>query len=204
MAIQKQFVLRHREEGHLRFEIPAQFCNAAVARELTNSVSALDGIYRVKVYSSQKKLSIRYQEAVCDFHTLAKLLFQIIADLEKKALFDPPSFVSNKANSKWKEKLDNLAISKWASEKYDETRETLQAAKILTRAGLKKQKTFISDPEKAIIDFLNDVLVLFLIRRHWDHITKDWIPNPIKYRYEWMAVFYMLYLLMRSRKPKPK
>jgi hypothetical protein len=78
----------------------------------------------------------------------------------------------------------------------------VQAAKILTKVGLKKNKALIDDPEKAVIDFLNDVLVLFLIRLHWDRITKEWIPNPFKYRNEWMALFYMLFLLMRSRKPK--
>lgn len=202
MAIQKQFVLRHREEGHLRFEIPIQFCDVAIARALTDAVSALDGIYRVRVYSSQKKLSIRYQETVCDFHTLAKLLFQVIADLEKKIVLNDPSVVTVKVESTWKKKLKNLTVSKWFKQKYDDTRETLQAAKVLTKVGLKKKKTFINDPEKAIIDFLNDILVLFLIRLHWDRITKDWIPNPLKYRYEWMAVFYMIYLLMRSRKPK--
>ncbi|MDO9107286.1 MAG: hypothetical protein Q7U57_20275 [Methylovulum sp.] len=204
MAIQKQFVLRHREEGHLRFEIPVQFCDEACAKALTHAVLALDGIYRVRVYTGQKKLSIRYQETVCDFHTLAKSLFQIIADLEKKALLEHQLVAGKKAKSTWRGKFKNLAVSKWFSEKYADTRETLQAAKILTKVGLKKQKTFISDPEKVVIDFLNDVLVLFLIRLHWDRITKDWIPNPIKYRYEWAAVFYMVYLLMRSRRPKPK
>lgn len=204
MAIQKQFVLRLREEGHLRFQIPAQFCSPAVAKALTDALSALDGVYRVRVYSSQKKLSIRYQETVCDFHTLAKSLFRIVADLEKAMLLDQQREASNKAISKGQEKLKNLTVSKWFSQKYEDTKETLQAAKILTKVGLKQRKPLGSDPEKAVIDFLNDVLVLFLIRLHWDHITKSWIPNPIKYRYEWMAVFYMIYLLMRSRRPKPK
>ncbi|MGZ8137030.1 MAG: hypothetical protein ACXW1W_09250 [Methylococcaceae bacterium] len=203
MAIQKQFVLRYREEGHLRFEIPVQFCDAAIAKALTDAISNLDGIYRVRVYASQKKLSIRYQESVYDLKALAKLLFQIVGDLEKKALLQNQD--KEKAlKSGWnvKNKLKNLTVSKWFSEKYDDTRDTLQAAKILTKVGLKKQKVLIKDPEKAIIDFLNDILVLFLIRLHWDHITKDWIPNPIKYRNEWVAVFYMIFLLMRSRRPK--
>ncbi|MGZ8152981.1 MAG: hypothetical protein ACXW0Q_09715 [Methylovulum sp.] len=203
MAIQKQFVLRYREEGHLRFEIPVQFCDAAIAKALTDAISNLDGIYRVRVYASQKKLSIRYQESVYDFKALAKLLFQIVGDLEKKALLQNQD--KEKAlKSGWnvKNKLKKLTVSKWFSEKYDDTRDTLEAAKILTKVGLKKQKVLIKDPEKAIIDFLNDILVLFLIRLHWDHITKDWIPNPIKYRNEWVAVFYMIFLLMRSRRPK--
>ncbi len=47
-------------------------------------------------------------------------------------------------------------------------KETVQAAKVLTKLGLKKPKAFLKDPEKSIIDFLNDILVLFLIKLHWE------------------------------------
>lgn len=208
MAIQKQFVLRYRDEGHLRFEIPAQFCDVATANALSSELLAVEGVYRVQVYRSQKKLSIRYQESVCDFKSLAKQLFQIITELEQKKPRNAQALVISAAKSRWhlknklSDKIKNLRVSKWFGEKYTDGKETLQAAKILTKVGLKKNKTLIQDPEKAVIDFLNDVLVLFLIRLHWDHITKQWIPNPFKYRNEWAAVFYMLFLLMRSRKPK--
>ena len=207
MAIQKQFILRYRDEGHLRFEIPAQFCDVATAKVLTAALLAVDGVYRAQVYRSQKKLSIRYQESVCDFKTLAKLLFEIVAELEKKQPRDSQALVISVAKSGAKikgkigNKVKNWRVSKWFSEKYDDGKSTLQAAKILT-TGLKRKKALIQDPEKAVIDFLNDILALFLIRLHWEHITKLWIPHPIKYRNEWAAVFYMLFLLMRSRKPK--
>ena len=210
MAIQKQFVLRYRKEGHLRFQIPERFCGTTVANALTAKLVAVEGIYRVKVYRGQKKLSIRFQETVCDFKTLAKLLFQI-ADLEKEtAIFDTTAGKAKaKAKAKAgstriKDKLKQTRVSRWFSRKYEDATETLQAAKILTKVGIKKQKKFINDPEKAVIDFLNDILVLFLIRLHWDHITKEWIPKPLKYRNEWLAVFYMIFLLMRSRRPKLK
>lgn len=208
MTIQKQFILRYREEGHLRFEIPAQFCDAATAKTLTSALLAEEGVYRVSVYRAQKKLSIRYQETVCDFKTLARRLFEIIAQIELQKQEAVKALVISNQKSKWNikekfnEKVKNLTVTKWFGEKYTDTKETIQAAKILTKVGLKKNKAIIADPEKAIIDFLNDVLVLFLIRLHWDHITKLWIPQPFKYRNEWMATFYMLFLLMRSRKPK--
>lgn len=204
MAIQKQFVLRYREEGHLRFEIPVQFCDPSIAAALTDKLKAIEGVYRIRVYRGQKKLSIRYQETVCDFKTLAKLLFQIITELEKEAAQTVRAVAIGKTKSgrRLKAKLTRSKVSLWLGSKYDEVKETVQAAKILTQAGLKGRKKFFNDPEKAVIDFLNDILVLFLIRLHWDHITKEWIPKPIKYRYEWMAVFYMIFLLMRSRKPK--
>lgn len=201
MAIQKQFVLRYREEGHIRFQIPVQFCESVTAKALTEALLKLDGIYRVNLYSSQKKLSIRYQETVCDFKTLAKLLFQIIADLEQQALFEDTAKTVGKIRS-IKNKLKDLSVSKWFSQKYDDTKETLEAAKVLTKVGLKKRKAIFNNPEKALIDFFNDILVIFLIRLHWERITKDWIPNPIKYRYQWLAVFYMFFLLVRSRNSK--
>lgn len=204
MAIQKQFILRYRDEGHLRFEIPVQFCNVETAKALTSALLAVEGVYRVQIYRSQKKLSIRYQETVCDFKSLAKQLFQIITDLERH----DTQLAVKAAKSTWKlknklsNKVKDLRVAKWFNEKYTDGKETIQAAKILTKVGLKKNKALIDDPEKAVIDFLNDVLVLFLIRLHWEHITKQWIPNPFKYRNEWAAVFYMLFLLMRSRRPK--
>lgn len=201
MAIQKQFVLRYREEGHIRFEIPAQFCEPSTAKALTAALLKLEGVYRVTLYASQKKLSIRYQETTCNFQTLAKSLYRIIADLEQKT----PATKKEKAADKLpsiKAKLQNSGVGKWFNQKYTDTKETIEAAKILTKVGMKQQKSLLNNPEKAMIDFFNDMLVIFLIKLHWGHITKAWIPNPLKYRYEWLAVFYMFFLLMRSRNPK--
>lgn len=202
MAIQKQFVLRYREPGHVRFQIPAQFTDAGIAKALADRLSAVDGIYRIKVYRRQAKLSIRYQEAACDFTALARLLFDIVGGLERKAMSESQRAVSTQAGLGLKNKFRQLKISRWFGQKYGDAKETLLAARILTKAGFRQQGRFFSDPERVFIDFFNDVLVLFLIRLHWDHITKEWIPRPFKYRYEWMAVFYMIFLLMRSRRPK--
>ncbi len=201
MAIQKQFVLRYREEGHIRFEIPAQFCEPSAANALTAALLKLDGVYRVTLYARQKKLSIRYQEWVCDFKSLAKLLHQIIAGLEQKTPSEKKAAVANKLPA-IKAKLKNSGVGKWFNQTYTDIKETIQAAKILTKVGMKQQKTLFNNPEKAMIDFFNDMLVIFLIKLHWERITKEWIPNPLKYRYEWLAVFYMFFLLMRSRNPK--
>ena len=201
MAIQKQFVLRYRESGHIRFQIPSQFCEPVTSKLLTEALLQSDGIYRVNLYAGQKKLSIRYQETVCDFNTLVKKLFQIIANLERQSSVQEQALVAGKFKI-LSNKFKNLSISRWFNKTYDDTKETLQAAKILTKVGLKKQKALFNDPEKAMIDFFNDMLVIFLIKLHWERITKDWLPHPLKYRYEWMAVFYMFFLLMRSRRPK--
>jgi hypothetical protein len=203
MSIQKEFVLRYREDGHVRFQIPAGICDVAVAKAVTEGVSAIDGVYRVNLYRGQQKLSIRFQESVCDFKSLAKQLFLLLADLEKQGALKPKPVSKSVL---WKEKaksgLDSFKAARWVKEKFGDAKETIQAAKVITKLGMKKPKAFMQDPEKTIIDFLNDILVIFLIRLHWNDITQHWLLKPLKHRYEWMALFYMFFLLVRSRKPK--
>ena len=203
MSIQKEFVLRYRVDGHVRFQIPAQICNVDVAKAVTDGLCAIDGVYRVNLYRGQQKLSIRFDEAVCDFKLLAKQLFNLLADLEQNGGLKPkPVAKSALWKEKAKAKLDDFKATRWAKEKFGDAKETVQAAKVITKLGMKKPNAFMKDPEKAVIDFLNDILVIFLIRLHWNNITQHWLVKPLKHRYEWMALFYMFFLLVRSRKQK--
>ncbi len=203
MSIQKEFVVRYREDGHERFQFPAQLCDKVIAERISAGIANIEGVYRVKVYRSQQKLSIRYHEVVCDFKALARQLFDLLAELEQQgALMPQPETRVTQWKDKLNAKLDTFKLTRWTKEKVGEVKETVQAAKVLTKLGMKKPKAFVKDPEKAIIDFLNDILVLFLIRLHWGEITQNWLVKPLKYRYEWMALFYMFFLLVRSRKQK--
>ncbi|MEY3289837.1 MAG: hypothetical protein RLZZ419_2079 [Pseudomonadota bacterium] len=203
MSIQKEFVLRYNLDGHVRFEIPARICHVDVAKAITEGVSGIDGVYRVNLYRGQQKLSIRFNETVCDFKSLARQLFDLLSDLETKDALKPkPVSTSARWKEKAKIKIDNFKVTRWAKEKFGAAKETVQAAKVITRLGMKKPNAFIQDPEKAVISFLNDILVLFLIKLHWNDITQNWLLKPFKYRYEWMALFYLFFLLVRSRKQK--
>ena len=203
MSIQKEFVLRYKEDGHVRFQVPARICNIDVAKALTDGISGIDGVYRVNLYRSQQKLSIRFKESVCDFKSVARQLFDLLTDLEKKGDLKPkPVSKSTLWKEKAKAKLDAFKPTRWVKEKFGDAKETVQAAKVITRLGMKKPTAFMKDPEKTVIDFLNDILVLFLIKLHWNDITQHWLLKPLKHRYEWMALFYMFFLLVRSRKQK--
>jgi hypothetical protein len=201
MSIQKEFVLRYRDDGHVRFQIPARICNVDVAKAITDGISGIDGVYRVNLYRSQQKLSIRFEESICDFKSLARQLFELLGELEIKGALKPkPVSKSALWKEKAKSRLDDFKVTRWA--KFGDAKETVQAAKVITRLGMKKPTAFMKDPEKTVIDFLNDILVLFLIRLHWNDITQHWLIKPLKHRYEWMALFYMFFLLVRSRKQK--
>ncbi len=203
MSIQKKIIVRHREYGHVRFQIPDECVGETAAHRLVDKIILLDAVSRIQIYRKAKKLSIRFNEDRCDFKQLAKALYQIIAELEKEGCFVERAEVSaGQTRQKIGQKIKNSKVSRWFNDKYKATRETVQAAKIVTKVGMKGPKSLINDPEKAIIDFFNDVLTLYLIKLHWTRITQEWIPRPFVHRYEWLATFYLFYLLIRSRRPQ--
>ncbi|OAI05212.1 hypothetical protein A1353_11905 [Methylomonas methanica] len=204
MAIQKEFVLRYRHDGHVRFQVPAQACQPTVATLISTKLGAINGVQSVSLYRGQGKLSIRYDEAICSFTSVAAQLFQILAELEQQGYFEskPLAEKAKKSVLGIKKRLKGTRIGGWFNNKYQAGKETVQAAKIIGKISTKGPKALFKDPEKATIDFLNDVLVLYLIKTHWTRITQEWLVKPIVHRYEWMAVFYMFFLLVRSRRPK--
>ena len=56
--------------------------------------------------------------------------------------------------------------------------------------------------EKAIINFFNDMVAFYLIKAHWDLITKRWLKEPLAHSSAWMTTFYLIFLLVRYRKTK--
>jgi len=205
MSIQKDIAVRYRSEGHVRFEIPEQLCDEGVAGHVAAGVLAIEGVYKVNLFRKNKKLSVRFHDTVCDFKQLAILLNQLLIDLDEKGLLTA-EVEEEKAlkKSKWgfSSRFKNYKAGRWASEKYTDAKETVQAAKVVTKLGIKNRKRLVNDPEKMVIDFLNDILVLYLIKLHWVRITQQWIPKPWAFKSQWAAVFYLFYLLMRSRRPK--
>lgn len=204
MAIQKEFVLRYRSEGHVRFQVPQRATQAQVAKLITDKVAAIEGVYAVNLFRRSRKLVIRYREEVCGFMDVAKQLYSALATLEQQGWFAPQAVVEvgGKPLSGLKARLRNSRVNRWFGEKMTAARETAQAAKIIGKLSTKGPKALFKDPEKAAIDFLNDILVLYLIKVHWTRITQQWLVKPFVHRYEWLATFYLFFLLVRSRRPK--
>lgn len=204
MAIQKEFVVRYRSKGHVRFQIPPRAARKDVAELLAGKIQAIGGVLSVRVFRRSGKLSIRYDESVCGFIDLAKQLFADLAALEQQGWFAPQSVekLTQKSRFGLKQKFKISKLNRWLDEKITAAKETAQAAKVIGKLGSKGPSALFRDPEKAVIDFLNDILILYLIKVHWNRITTQWLVKPLVHRYEWMATFYLFFLLVRSRKPK--
>lgn len=204
MAIQKEFIVRYRTEGHVRFQIPSQATQEQLAVLITDGISKIAGVISVNCDKPSRKLIIRYQENICDFIALATQMHSLLATLEQQGWFAPQAVVELGEKSRFglKHKLKSSKINRWLGAQITSVKETAKAAKIIGKLGSRGPKALVKNPEKAIIDFLNDILVLYLIKTHWTRITQQWLVKPFVHRYEWMAMFYLFFLLVRSRKPK--
>jgi len=202
MSLQKEITLRYQVNGHVRFQLPKLLCEKYVADFLYDAILQIEGVYQVYFYHKQGKLSIRYVNEICDFNSLAKQLSALFSNLEQNGYLEKAVEPEPKADGFLTKKFKNLRATRWAKDKYQEGKQTAKAVGFLAKIGLKKKPDILKDPEKTLIDFFNDVIVLYLVKTHWHLITQHWLLKPYRYRYEWMGAFYLMYLLMRSKMPK--
>ena len=149
---------------------------------------------RVDLHRRQGKLSIRYIEGVTHFKAVTRALFDALDNIETR----PPCCGGGIAMPE-----EQQGEQGWLKAKYQEARETITAVGIVTRTvGKAKPVVLTPEKEKFAIEFLTDILVLYLIKLHWHLIMGHWIRSPWQYRSEWMATIYMIFLLVRSKKPK--
>ena len=147
MSIQKEIILRYKSSGHVRFQIPERLCSDEVAGYVADAINEFDGVYRVNLFRNKHKLAIRYTEENLTLQELVQQLIKLLTDLEKKGFFNakPDTGKSGSLNFK----LPSWKGTRWAKEKYTETKETAQAISILAKLSLKKNQRFSLIPKKS-------------------------------------------------------
>ena len=211
MSIQKQILLRYRSANHLRFQLPMEICSSGAAAALEGELHRIDGVYRVILYRRQCKLSIRFFDTATDASQVLRQMYQILNELIEEGLLKEDMAKSRPATSSGtrpksrsaRQKIKQSRLANWIRFKFQEGKETVGALKVLAkRGGGKNAPAFLQHPEKTAFEFANDVLVFYLIKSHWQRIVHEWLPNPLRHRYEWLAVIYMTYLWVRWRHSK--
>lgn len=201
MSISQQVQLRYRSEGHLRFALPAVLRAPEMAGQLVAGLQSMEGIYRVDLYGRQGKLSIRYLGTVCDFGAVVRRLYALVNQLAGRAAQTVRPAATSRADEPRAAGLPvaGSGLGPWVRDKLQEARETVAAMGIMLSRGFRA----LNQRPRWVTEFLNDLLMLYLIKIHWHHILTLWLPNPWRYRYEWAATFYLIYLSVQSRLPKP-
>lgn len=207
MTIQKEIILRYRGDGHLRFALPAALCLESVAGVVEQALRSIDGVYRVTLYRQQGKLSIRYFDTVTEAPIVAREMIRILDELVAEGLLRPAGTRLHLQPAKQpgpipvRQRLRQSRLGNWVQEKYQEGKETVSALKILAKRTAKQNNApaMLQNPERAMMEFANDVLVLYLVKTHWQRILGEWLPNPWRYRYQWLSIVYLTYLWVRWR-----
>jgi hypothetical protein len=184
-ALSRAIVVRHKEAGHLRLELPPRLLDAAARAHLDTGLRERLGVYRVSFEAGERRMSIRYEPQQCSQQDVARQLRGLLDTLPPQS----PAAATPAATA------------------------PLPGAKLIGDAG-KWADRFLGgtiksriDPlmkgaltEKASINFINDVLMFYLIKIHWDLITKRWMKEPVKHADAWLTTFYLIFLLIRYRK----
>lgn len=184
-TLSRLITVRHKESGHLRLELPPELAGPAARAHLDRGLHRLAGVYRVGFEPEGRRLSIRFEPLQCTVHDVARQLRALLNDLPAEtapSAVAPPPATMPAANlyhraRHWSEQIAGSALNA-------RLRPVLQGA--LT--------------EKATINFLNDVLMFYLVKVHWDLITKRWLKQPIQHADAWLTTFYLAFLLVRYRK----
>ena len=78
MVVGLGVVVRHREAGHLRLELPSELCHAQTAGLADASLREVEGVYRVDFDLASRRLSIRFDAHVCTVGQVARQLKELI------------------------------------------------------------------------------------------------------------------------------
>lgn len=198
----------HREPGFLRLELPAELCGAAAAMAIEQGMLKLSGLQSAAVDRNWQRISLRYDAAACSTPQVARHLFGLLDDLplsEVETDEDPASTASGtEARFSRSGPLGQQAAD-MLNPVLAKARQLLAPPENAPADSLhrKLQPVLASAlTEKAIINFFNDMVAFYLIKAHWDLITKRWLKEPLAHSSAWMTTFYLIFLLVRYRKTK--
>ncbi len=185
----QRVIVLHREPGYLRLQLPAELCTPEASAAIEQGMAGMAGISVAAVDRDWQRISIRFEQTVCTTAQVARQLFALLDNLPTPNAAPEPLITEAAGNG-----LQPLL---------DKFRAMLTPAVEAPAGSLQaKIQPILASAltEKAITNFLNDLVAFYLIKAHWDLITKRWLQQPLAYSNAWMTTFYLVFLLVRYRK----
>ncbi|MEW5726392.1 MAG: hypothetical protein AB1918_01060 [Pseudomonadota bacterium] len=205
-ALWRDVVVRRRGPGHLRFDLPTSLVTPSAAATIEAGLRRVDGVYRVTVFAGMGKLSVRWSEPVCGQADVVRALAAAVAtvadEIGDRPVADSPLAVPapSQARPGFLARIKGSRTVLRLRERYDEMKTRVDAVNHLIALKTGRASPLPFDAKEWAIHFVNDLVAFYLIRVHWERITRQWLPSPWTYRYQWMAVIYLTFLLVRHRK----
>ena len=192
-----RIVVVHREPGFLRLELPGELCGSDVAADLDAGVRTLAGITTVAVDPGWKRISIRYDAAALTTAQVARQLFDVIDALPDEAVATPEAPAAAPATGGILDRGIQPLLDKVKAAVIPPGEVPAGSLRARFQPMVESALT-----EKAVTNFFNDIVAFYLIKVHWDLITKRWLQNPLANSNAWLTTFYLVFLLVRYRKTK--
>lgn len=167
-----------RHDGYLCLRFPPPLNDAAFGDTLDTGLQQLSGVQQTAWIAGEGKLLVRFDPALCSHAIVAQ---QVKSLLPETPAVEPAT--AQPARPGLAERLGALRG------------QLLAAAPERFRPIIEGATT-----EKAVTNFVNDIVAFYLIRTHWNLITRLWLKNPVKYGNAWLTVFYLVLLMVRYRK----
>lgn len=181
----RRIVVLQRGAGFLSLELPHELQQRDVGQHIEQHLAAITGILAAAVDPNGRQLSIRFSAASLSTAQVARAVFSALNDL-------PPAETSRPQNT-----------TPGLQPLLDKLKTLLTPATPPVTGSLQARFQPLVESaltEKAIINFFNDIVAFYLIRTHWDLISKRWLQHPIAHSNAWLTVFYLIFLLIRYRK----
>jgi hypothetical protein len=200
----RRIVVRHREAGYLRLELPPEICHAGAAQVIDSALRQVAGVYRVTLNASQRRLAVRFDAHICTAADVARGLKACLHALPDEAIAAAPAHNTMTALAgQLNPGLQDAA--RQARRAFANLRgqiERLRHSKAAPGSLQAKLQPMLANAlsEKAIINFLNDLVAFYLVKVHWELISQRWLKDPVKHANAWLTVFYLMFLLVRYRK----
>ena len=203
----RRIVVRQREAGYLRLELPAEICHAGAAQVIDSALRQVAGVYRITFYASQRRLAVSFDAHVCTAADVARGLkgcLGLLAAASSLALEHPVTTgrthaltgrVSPALHDAARQARRAFAQLRAQIEHWRQPRAAPGSLQARLQPMLANALT-----EKAIINFLNDLVAFYLVKVHWELISQRWLKDPVKHANAWLTVFYLMFLLVRYRK----
>lgn len=184
----RRIVVLHRGAGFLRLELPDELCRPEVAQAVERGLPATPGVAGATVDPDGRRISIRFDASTVSGGQVARTLFALLREL--------PAAEAPESSTV-------MALASGLQPLLDQLKAMLTPANAPAEGSLQARFQPLLESaltEKAIVNFFNDIVAFYLIKTHWDLITKRWLQNPIAYSNAWLTVFYLVFLLVRYRK----
>lgn len=215
--ISRQIFVLHKSDGHVRFALPARFANAGSAGVIESALLRVPGVRVASLDRRSAKLAIHYDPLVCSLRQLALILNGSLTAAQDAA---GPTAAQQPAAGivpadLGRQVAAGLRALEAAGQKLLKQVQAQLSPSAAPEAGagpsaagtrltpLRRAFNPALLNDKAVINFLNDIVAFYLIRVHWNLITQHWIRAPLQHGSAWLTVFYLTFLLVKYRKAAP-